>query len=118
MPEPELWLSGDRGQYIPRDFAQSFKDRDTAVTGVSAEDWTILEAGPDHADYWDAWDEVFNNARVTLDGTEYFLHQDGDLCDLWLVPEGMVWSDKGNRWVWPDDDDADDADEEDEAEDE
>ena len=46
-PEPLLWLSDARGVYIPRDFANSFSNRAKDVTGVSDEDWAILEAGPD-----------------------------------------------------------------------
>jgi hypothetical protein len=111
MPEPELWLSDSRGIYIPRDFALSFNDRAEAVRGVSAEDWAILEAGPDHAHYWDTWEEVLNDAIVTMDGTEYFLHQDGD---LWLIPDGMVWSDKREFFVWPEDEDEEDEDDDDE----
>ena len=59
-----LWLSDARGVYIPRDFANSFADRAKTVSGVSDEDWTILERGPDYEDetgqtvcnesYWDA----------------------------------------------------------------
>lgn len=112
MPEPELWLSDARGQYIPRDFAQSFKDRDAAVSGVLDESWAILEAGPEHEHYWETWDDVCNDAIVTLDGDEYFLHQDGD---LWLIPDGMEWSEKGACWVWPqeleEDEDEEDEDE-------
>lgn len=108
MPEPELWLSDDRGQYIPRDFADSFKDRDECVRGVSAEDWAILEAGPEHESYWETWDEVCNDAVVTMDGVEYTLHQDGD---LWLIPDGMVFDEKSNFFVWPEDLEDEDEDE-------
>lgn len=98
-PDMLLWLSDARGQYIPRDFAQSFKDRDKNVSGVSAEEWAILDAGPDHEWYWETWDDVCNNASVTDDaGVKFTLHQDGD---LWLVPDGMEWSDKEQWYVWP-----------------
>ena len=49
-PEMLLWLSDARGVYIPRDFAKSFADRAKHVSGVSEEDWTILELGPDYQD--------------------------------------------------------------------
>lgn len=88
-----LWLDSARGIYIPRDFAQMFVDRDKSVTGVSAEDWEILECGPDHELYWDTWDDVLNNAVVTeADGTKYIVHQDGD---CWLVEQGASWDETG-----------------------
>jgi hypothetical protein len=101
-PEPLLWLSDSRGVYIPRDFAKSFNDRDKAVAGVSAEDWDILEAGPDHDLYWDAWVDVGNNATVTDEnGHKYFVYQDGD---CWLIPVGMEWQDGADFFAWPEDD--------------
>ena len=99
-PDMLLWLSDSRGVYIPRDFAQSFTDRAKYVSGVSDEDWKILEAGPTHDDYWETWDDVLRNAVVenTSTGVKYTLEQQGD---LWLIPEGMVWSDKEEGYVWP-----------------
>jgi hypothetical protein len=97
-PQMQLWLSDARGVYIPRDFANSFTDRATHVSGVSADDWTVLE-NPHHESYWDVWTDVLDNAVVTdTRGTKYRLHQDGD---LWLVPEGMEWSDSEGTFVWP-----------------
>ena len=97
--QTHLWLADNRGVYIPRDFANSFIDRAKHVTGVSDEDWAILEAGPDHEHYWDAWTEVLDNATVTDDyDRRYYLHQDGD---LWLVPKGWVQDDNG-AWSDPD----------------
>ena len=102
-PEMMLWLSDARGQYIPRDFANSFADRAKTVTGVSDDDWITLENGPDTEWYWEAWDSVCNNAIVTDEnGVQYRIHQDGD---CWLVPDGMEWSDETETFQWPDDDD-------------
>ena len=99
-PEMLLWLNDSRGQYIPRDFAQSFVNRAKSVTGVSDEDWAILEAGPDHEQYWDAWTEVEQNARITDEnGVKYRIYQDGD---CWLIPEGMEYNDgDGDMFIWP-----------------
>lgn len=106
-PEPMLWLSDARGVYIPRDFAASFVDRARAVSGVSDEDWAILDEGPDHDWYWEAWSDVCDNAIVT-DGTDqYTVYQDGD---CWLIPVGMEWSDHEDFFVWPSDDDDDEED--------
>ena len=105
--EPLLWLSDSRGIYIPRDFAASFSDRARSVANVSDEDWDILDAGPDHEHYWDAWDEVISHAIVTDDlGREFFVSQEGD---CWLIPCGMQWSDDREFWVWNDDDMDNDA---------
>ena len=99
QPQPLLWLSDSRGIYIPRDFARSFADRAKSVDGVSAEDWAILEAGPDHEFYWETWDDVLSDAIITDEnGIMYHVHQDGD---CWLVPKGMEWNDEGYGWQWP-----------------
>jgi hypothetical protein len=103
-PEVLLWLSDQRGVYIPRDFALSFHHRDVNVKGVSDEDWLILEAGPDHEAYWDTWLDVTEKAMVVTDqGVRYVLWQDGD---LWFVPVGMEWDDETETYKWPPDDDT------------
>ena len=119
-PEMLLWLSDARGICIPRDFAASFADRAKSVSGVSDEDWSILEAGPDHEWYWEAWAKVCDNAKVTDDkGNAYFVYQDGD---CWLVPVGMEWnwSEAGDWFQWPreDEDAGGDGGEDDDEEDE
>lgn len=77
----ELFADGNRGIYIPQYFAESVVRE--KVSGVSAEQWEILESGPDHESYWDVWDEVERDAILTKDdGTQFCLHQDGD---LWIV---------------------------------
>ena len=102
-PDMMLWLSDHRGQYSPRDFANSFVDRARDVSGVSDEDWKTLEKGPDAEWYWEAWDDVCNDAIITDEnGVKYRVWQDGD---CWLVPEGMEWSDKEETFVWPSDED-------------
>ena len=108
-PEPMLWLNDSRGQYIPRDFANSFADRSKSVTGVNAEQWAILEHGPDggmdseegpNEFYWDVWAEVCDRAIVTDEnGVKYSVYQEGD---CWLIPKGMEFSDETGFFVWPD----------------
>jgi len=98
-PEKMFWLNDARGVYIPQNFATSFEDRATRVAGVEPEEWAVLEAGPDHEEYWDVWNSVCADAIVTDDaGVKYRLHQDGD---LWFIPEGMKWSEKADDFVWP-----------------
>lgn len=104
-PEMLLWLSDARGQYIPRDFANSFSDRSKHVANVSAEEWAILEAGPDHEFYWDTWADVSDTAVITDEnGIKFHVWQDGD---CWLVPDGMVWSDENETFEWPADESVD-----------
>lgn len=99
-PEILLWLDDHRGRYIPRDFANCFVDRDRHVQGVSPERWAILE-NPDDEYYWEAWNDVLNDATVTMEGVVYRLHQDGA---LWLVPEGMEWNDDSETFEWSEED--------------
>lgn len=101
-PELMLWLSDARGVYIPRDFAQSFADRAKHVSGVDDETWAILEHGPDHEHYWDAWSDVCDGATVIDDnGHKFRVYQDGD---CWLVPHDMEWDDETEWFKWPSDD--------------
>lgn len=97
--EPLIWLSDARGVYIPRDFAGSFSDRAKSVQGVDPKAWEILEAGPEHELYWDAWQDVLDYAIVTDEhGTVYRVYQDGD---CWLIPDGMEWDDNEGWFAWP-----------------
>jgi hypothetical protein len=81
--EPILFLDDHRGVYIPRDFANEIKRE--CVSGVDAKTWAILEAGPDHEWYWEAWSDVIDRATVKDGDTVYTVYQDGP---CWLVPEG------------------------------
>ena len=107
-PEPLLWLDDHRGQYIPRDFASSFVDRAKHVSGVDAETWATLEAGPDAEWYWEAWQDVLDNAEITDEhGTQFTVYQDGA---CWLIPVGMEWSDVDEFFVWPEDNEEENED--------
>jgi hypothetical protein len=78
-----LYTSDRHGIYIPQYFAESIKPE--CLTNVSSDAMDILKAGPDHMEYWDAWNDVEAQATVTdpSNGIEYYLWQDGD---LWLIP--------------------------------
>jgi hypothetical protein len=116
-PDPLLWLEDSRGNYIPQAFAQSFADRDKDVSGVDAEQWAILEAGPEHEHYWSTWDDVMDSARIKIDEVEYCVWQDGD---VWLIPDGMEYNEDKQTWpwVWPEDELGDEDEEPDATEDE
>lgn len=97
-PQPILLLSDSRGVYIPRDFAREVKRE--CVSGLAPDVLPILEAGPDHECYWDAWTIAESNARVTdpTTGVVYTVHHDGD---CWLIPAGMEWSEETEFYTWP-----------------
>jgi hypothetical protein len=98
-PDKILWLDDAGRVDMPREFASSFDDRDVRVSGVSGEQWATLEKGPDDPEYWGTWNDVCNRARIT-DGNDvvYRLWQDGD---LWLIPDGMKYSEEAGDFVWP-----------------
>tara|TARA_R110000851_G_scaffold194288_1_gene345096 strand:+ start:162 stop:944 length:783 start_codon:yes stop_codon:yes gene_type:complete len=73
-----LFATDSRGIYIPQHFAESHMPQ--KWEGYNDEDITILLAGPDHEQYWEAWDSVLNDAETINGGT---LHQDGDLWVVW-----------------------------------
>ena len=79
-----LFLTDARGVYIPRDFATSVVRE--CVTGVTDDQWKVLETGPDHEWYWETWDTVEQNAVIKdpVSKVNYTLYQDGD---VWLIPQ-------------------------------
>lgn len=95
-----LLFSDASGQFIPQRFANEMV-RD-CVSGVDADTWEILEAGPDHEWYWEAWDQVLRDAVATDNGVRYRVDQDGD---CWLIPEGMAFDDR-EGYYWPTDEAA------------
>lgn len=95
-PQQILFLDDWRGVHIPRDFAQCV-DR-SRVTGISDDDWSAI-SDPDSEGYWDAWQNVCDNATVKGDnGVTYRLYQEGA---LWLIPQGMEWDDLTESHIWP-----------------
>lgn len=93
-----VWLDSGRGQYLPQAFALSWSNRDATVQGVRAEDWAILETGPDHEHYWEAFDSVLDRAKCQIDkGKPHapFLTDNGDLL---LVREGWRECQECGEW--------------------
>ena len=114
-----LLLSDARGVYIPRDFATECEPLEW---GIDNDTVKILEAGPEHEQYWDAWDAVLDCAEREVDGNRYRLLQDGDLwaycvermtleeqknllqpfsVDEFYVPEGWALYEIGNHFLCP-----------------
>lgn len=77
-----LLVDGAAGAYVPQEFINGFSSAGWLF--IDNEDKRILEAGPEHELYWEAWEEACNNARFTdKDGRTWMLHHDQD---LWAVP--------------------------------
>lgn len=74
--EPILLIEGSHGVYIPKIFAQRYSH-------LFATDYTDLLEGPDNLMYWAVWDDIVDNAEITIDGVSYCLYEYGD---LWLMP--------------------------------
>ena len=56
---------------------------------IDTSDLAACQDGPDNDWYWEAWDNILNNAEHTdSQGITWRLHQDGD---LWEVPDGFEW---------------------------
>lgn len=78
-------LDGQHGIYIPQLFAKLYPEF------VNGEDKEILIAGPEHEQYWDAWDDVLNYAEWKDDeGNKWTLYQNDD---LFAVREDFEWED-------------------------
>lgn len=79
-------IIGDHwGIYIPQRFCDSMDANDAHRIEVSYSDVLTCQSGPDHPNYWDAWQEILSDARVTdANGRVWRLHQNGD---LWEIPD-------------------------------
>jgi hypothetical protein len=82
-------FDGASGIYIPQRFAREIDRAKCEIPGFDAEDWAILEAGPEggifsqdgfNEHYWVVWETVLQKCKLTLDdGTVVVLEQDGDV---------------------------------------
>lgn len=84
-------MSDAHGIYIPKNFVELFE-----WEGIDPKDREILLDGPDHLDYWEAWDSVLESAFYQEkingnDGYRWTLHQDGD---LFAVRSDHQWEDE------------------------
>lgn len=75
-----LLIPDSHGVYVPKVFAERF---DLSLwNDVDPDDLAIIEQGPDHEGYWDAWNSILTNATYSHGGDQYQLYQDGD---LWAI---------------------------------
>lgn len=79
LPAVVLLVDSCHGVYVPQRFAMNY---DMAQWDVKNDVKEVLNAGPDHGEYWEAWEDVLNNASYTKDGNKWALYQDGDLFAL------------------------------------
>ena len=79
MENVKLFIDDVHGIYVPQVFAKTVNR--ALMSGVSAEvlDYIACEESVNDVDFWDVWDDVLNNARVTVEGKIYHLYQCGDL---------------------------------------
>jgi hypothetical protein len=87
LPAVVLLVDGNQGIYVPQRFAINY---DMAQWNVKSDVKEVLNAGPDHEEYWEEWEDVLNNASYTKDGNKWTLYQDGDLwayCYELMTPE-------------------------------
>ena len=83
----EILASDGMGIYLPMYFAEYHAD---SWDNIMSEDIATLLEGPDHAEYWEAWDSVLDMAQRMDGDYRYTLHQDGDLfavCNARLTKE-------------------------------
>ena len=90
MNQPILLIDGNRGQYIPQEFAKDLMNRGYNFTHNRPiwKDVRTLLSGPDNEWYWEAWESLMDKltfANKKYPGTPYHLEQHDD---LWAVPEG------------------------------
>ena len=79
MQNVECIIDSRHGVFVPMLFAQTVNR--ALLSGVATEDLDYLakEESTEDDGFWDTWDSVLNNARISLEGKIYHLHQDGDL---------------------------------------
>ncbi len=76
-------VDGSCGIYVPKAFCDGMTAEDAKNAGVSWEDVQICQSGPDHEDYWEAWEDILTNAEIrSEEGHTIRLHQDGDLFEV------------------------------------
>lgn len=63
-----------RGIYAPQTALRTMRAENW--TGIVLDDAATVEAGPDHDDYWEAWDDICRTAKSP---SGEFVSHDGDI---------------------------------------
>jgi hypothetical protein len=89
--EPQLLVSDAQGIYIAQIFCQQYRQCITNADQLK-EDIDICLVGPDHEFYWDAWENIIDNAELLDDNKEKMsIGNLGDSGDLWAIPENYEY---------------------------
>lgn len=81
----QLLVNDSQGIYIPQIFIRQYLENIIKDT-ISQDDIYILQSGPGHDWYWEAWDTVLDSAVLVDEyGIRWTLFQNGD---LWAIREG------------------------------
>ena len=86
-----LLLSDGHGIYIPQMYCRGMDAGDAETIGVEWESVQTCQDGPDHPDYWEAWQDICDNACLASEGQDWRLVQNGD---LWMVRDGVTIPDE------------------------
>lgn len=79
MESIDFLCDSHHGIYIPNIMIDRLVDAGWKLE-ISTEDVETLKEGPEDAWYWEAWDNLLNNATYTDEaGNVWNLYQDGDL---------------------------------------
>ena len=79
MKNMECIVDGRHGVFVPMVFAQTVNRALLSGVAVETLDYLAKEESVEDDGFWDAWDSVLNNARISDNGKIYHLHQDSDL---------------------------------------
>lgn len=84
LPDNAILLCDSaRGVYIPARCAEEMEDV-LLTAGADPETLDIIfPGGPDHPEYWEAWEQILRLTITDKHGKRWTFHHDGD---LWLVP--------------------------------
>ena len=89
---PELLVNDHHGIYIAQVFCKTYPAYITNMDEVK-EDFAICLEGPDHPEYWEAWEELMDKVQFTDDkGGKFTLGNLGESGDLWAIPENFDFS--------------------------
>lgn len=83
MQAVELYADASRGIYIPQHFAQTHNEL-WNFDKCESDALDILLHGPEHTEYWEAWQDVIDNAFYQLREHKYTLWS-GESGDLFSV---------------------------------
>lgn len=73
-----LLIDSAAGIYIPQKFAETLRPE---FKRNLEEEFRICLQGPEHPEYWDAWEHILQNFTFDMGDNTWILREDGD---LWL----------------------------------